>query len=181
MELIGIPAFMQYGSCNAGISFAPTPYPANIDIDFDGTIDARIKGVSSPSNLWDNNGELYFQVESLSSVSVQEVRVLNAEAREQYRQAGGGTIRCCAGLQSGYIVVRLNNTDVKTYFSRSQQFIWRTPGDVNGDGCVDDADLLAVLFAFGCSTGCGVEDINGDGVVDDADLLEVLFHFGSGC
>jgi hypothetical protein len=181
MELIGIPTFMQYGSCNAGISFAPTPYPANIDIDFDGTIDARIKGVSSPSNLWDNNGELYFQVESLSSVSVQEVRVLNAEAREQYRQAGGGTIRCCAGLQSGYIVVRLNNTDVKTYFSRSQQFIWRTPGDVNGDGCVDDADLLAVLFAFGCSTGCGVEDINGDGVVDDADLLEVLFHFGSGC
>jgi hypothetical protein len=180
MELIGIPAFMQYGSCNAGISFAPTPYPANIDIDFDGTIDARIKGVSSPSNLWDNNGELYFQVESVSSVSVQEVRVLNAEAREQYRQAGGGTIRCCAGLQSGYIVVRLNDTDVKTYFS-SQQFIWRTPGDVNGDGCVDDADLLAVLFAFGCSTGCGVEDINGDGVVDDADLLEVLFHFGSGC
>jgi hypothetical protein len=181
MNMIGLPAFMQYGSCNAGISFAPTPYPANIDIDFDGTIDARIKGVSSPSNLWDNNGELYFQVESLSSVPVQEVRVLNAEAREQYRQAGGGTIRCCAGLQSGYIVVRLNNTDVKTYFSRSQQFIWRTPGDVNGDGCVNDADLLAVLFAFGCSTGCGVEDINGDGVVDDADLLEVLFNFGSGC
>jgi probable HAF family extracellular repeat protein len=55
------------------------------------------------------------------------------------------------------------------------------PGDVNGDGCVDDADLLTVLFAFGCSTGCGVEDINGDGVVDDADLLEVLFNFGSGC
>jgi len=25
------------------------------------------------------------------------------------------------------------------------------------------------------------EDINGDGIVDDADLLEVLFHFGSGC
>jgi hypothetical protein len=25
------------------------------------------------------------------------------------------------------------------------------PGDVDGNGCVDDADLLAVLFAFGCS------------------------------
>jgi hypothetical protein len=60
-------------------------------------------------------------------------------------------------------------------------FILDDSGDVNGDGCVDDADLLAVLFAFGCSTGCGVEDINGDGVVDDADLLEVLFNFGSGC
>jgi len=53
------------------------------------------------------------------------------------------------------------------------------PGDVNGDGCVDDADLLAVLFAFGGQGGA--EDLNGDGVVDDADLLVVLFNFGTGC
>ena len=55
------------------------------------------------------------------------------------------------------------------------------PGDVDGNGCVDDADLLAVLFAFGCSSGCGAEDVNGDGTVDDADLLIVLFNFGQGC
>jgi len=54
-------------------------------------------------------------------------------------------------------------------------------GDVNGNGCVDDADLLAVLFMFGCAEGCGVEDINGDGRVDDADLLDVLLNFGGGC
>jgi outer membrane protein assembly factor BamB len=54
-------------------------------------------------------------------------------------------------------------------------------GDVDGNGCVDDADLLMVLFAFGCSSGCGAEDVNSDGVVDDADLLTVLFAFGSGC
>jgi hypothetical protein len=52
------------------------------------------------------------------------------------------------------------------------------PGDVNGDGCVDDADLLLVLFNFG---GSGEGDLNHDGVVDDADLLEVLFNFGNGC
>jgi len=41
--------------------------------------------------------------------------------------------------------------------------------------------LLAVLLAFG-RTGSGLtEDLNGDGVVDDADLLEVLFDFGDGC
>ncbi len=53
-------------------------------------------------------------------------------------------------------------------------------GDVNRDGVVDDADLLAVLFAFGnfCS-GCP-EDVNGDNMVDDADLLIVLFNFGCG-
>ncbi len=54
-------------------------------------------------------------------------------------------------------------------------------GDVNGDGCVDDADLLTVLFAFGQS-GAGLpEDVNSDGVVDDADLLTALFNFGQGC
>ncbi|CUU35272.1 hypothetical protein DCOP10_114114 [Armatimonadetes bacterium DC] len=53
------------------------------------------------------------------------------------------------------------------------------PGDANGDGCTDDADLLNVLFNFG---GEHLEsDLNRDGVVDDADLLEVLFQFGQGC
>jgi hypothetical protein len=52
--------------------------------------------------------------------------------------------------------------------------------DVNGDGCVDDADLLLVLFNFG-STVSTPADITGDGIVDDADLLLVLFNFGRGC
>jgi hypothetical protein len=53
--------------------------------------------------------------------------------------------------------------------------------DVNRDGCVDDADLLAVLFAFGQTGGGLAEDVTCDGVVDDADLLGVLFNFGNGC
>jgi len=55
-------------------------------------------------------------------------------------------------------------------------------GDVDQNGCVDDADLLAVLFAFG-NTGnqLGRVDVNCDAVVDDADLLLVLFNFGNGC
>jgi photosystem II stability/assembly factor-like uncharacterized protein len=65
--------------------------------------------------------------------------------------------------------------------------MWRirlplTPaGDVNSNGCVDDSDLLAVLFAFGQSGSGLPEDVNRDGIVDDADLLTVLFNFGSGC
>jgi len=55
-------------------------------------------------------------------------------------------------------------------------------GDVDGNRCVDDADLLAVLFAFGQSgSNLGRVDVNCDQVVDDADLLIVLFNFGSGC
>ncbi|GBC91601.1 hypothetical protein HRbin15_00055 [bacterium HR15] len=54
------------------------------------------------------------------------------------------------------------------------------PGDVDGNGCVDDADLLMVLLAFGRS-GYLLADANGDGQVDDADLLLVLNNFGTGC
>ncbi|MFN4032821.1 MAG: hypothetical protein ACK4ME_04260 [Fimbriimonadales bacterium] len=65
--------------------------------------------------------------------------------------------------------------------SRGEGFVidtWLT-GDTNGDGSVDDSDLLTVLFAFG-SDNAHSEDINKDGIVDDADLLMVLFNFGSG-
>ncbi len=67
-----------------------------------------------------------------------------------------------------------NITDVRVVAAAS------VPGDVDGNGCVDDSDLLRVLFAFGGS-GNLPEDLNGDSVVDDADLLIVLFNFGSGC
>jgi probable HAF family extracellular repeat protein len=53
-------------------------------------------------------------------------------------------------------------------------------GDVDRNGCVDDADLLRLLFEFG-GRGYRNEDLNWDGTIDDADLLQVLFNFGSGC
>jgi hypothetical protein len=43
------------------------------------------------------------------------------------------------------------------------------------------ATCFRVLFAFGDTGSRLPEDLNGDGTVDDADLLEVLFNFGSGC
>jgi hypothetical protein len=67
--------------------------------------------------------------------------------------------------------VRLDNNSVSLLVP------W-VPGDVNGDGCVDDADLLAIMFAFGQSSGLLPEDVDRSGVVDDADLLAVLFAFG---
>lgn len=53
------------------------------------------------------------------------------------------------------------------------------PGDINCDGCVDEADLRAVLNAFG--TTRIQEDLDNSGTVDDADLLLVLFNFSVGC
>jgi len=54
-------------------------------------------------------------------------------------------------------------------------------GDVNGDQCVDDSDLLAILLAFGSVGENLPEDVNMDGIVDDTDLIYALFNFGVGC
>jgi hypothetical protein len=52
------------------------------------------------------------------------------------------------------------------------------PGDLDGDGDVDLADLALLLSDFGCSTAPCVGDINGDNVTDLADLATLLAHFG---
>ena len=50
-------------------------------------------------------------------------------------------------------------------------------GDVNDDGVVDFADLLAVLGAWGPCAGDCPADLDGDGVVGFADLLIVLANW----
>lgn len=59
------------------------------------------------------------------------------------------------------------------------------PGDANGDGRVDFADLNIVLGAFGSMTGqagyVASADFNGDGRIDFADLNVVLSAFGQFC
>jgi len=52
------------------------------------------------------------------------------------------------------------------------------PADVDGDGTVSVADLLAVLAAWGSCQGCP-EDIDGDGAVSFADLLAVIGAWGA--
>ena len=79
-----------------------------------------------------------------------------------------------------YIVGRGYNAATRRYEAFLLDTGFPRRGDVDRNGCVDDADLLQVLFAFG-GRGYRNEDLNWDGTVDDADLLEVLFNFGSGC
>lgn len=56
-------------------------------------------------------------------------------------------------------------------------------GDTNGDGCVDDADLTAVILDFGAppSGNNGDTDVDNSGEVDDADITVVILKFGNGC
>jgi hypothetical protein len=79
--------------------------------------------------------------------------------------------------EAGQYIIRLQGA----YFVDETGCGSSCAGDANGDGCVDDADLLLVLFNFGQSGSAVPGDLNGDSVVDDADLLLVLFDFGCGC
>lgn len=56
-------------------------------------------------------------------------------------------------------------------------------GDANSDGCVDDADITAIILDFGYppSGANGSTDTNCDGVVDDTDLTAVILNFSDGC
>ena len=55
------------------------------------------------------------------------------------------------------------------------------PGDLNGDGVVDLADLGILLADFGCTGGACAGDIDGDGDTDLADLGILLANFGQSC
>ena len=96
---------------------------------------------------------------------------------------GSVLVRAFAISPDGRYIV---GTGYNAATNRTEAFLLDTGfplrGDVDRNGCVDDADLLAVLFAFGqTGSNLGRVDVNCDGVVDDADLLIVLFNFGGGC
>lgn len=95
---------------------------------------------------------------------------------ERVASAGIYTVRAKA---AGYLAVSVPSVSIAAGGFAYLNLNFQTLGDVNGDDCIDDADLLAVLFAFGSSDPD--TDLNGDGTVDDADLLTVLFNFGAGC
>ncbi|MCS7209541.1 MAG: PQQ-dependent sugar dehydrogenase [Fimbriimonadales bacterium] len=92
---------------------------------------------------------------------------------EKVNAPGTYTIKAKAG---SYLSVTVPNVAIAPQGFAYRELVFTINGDVNGDDVINDADLLAVLLAFG-SAG-GVADVNNDGTVDDADLLTVLLNFG---
>jgi hypothetical protein len=142
------------------ITIAGTGYPFRIDSIY-GTIEVDLEEIqctSDPLGLLNR---------------VVTIQLNNVTATSEVGFTGFVTDAVCTPLIPA--CARAFNLQLASYGGA------RLEGDVDCNGCVDDADLLAVLFAFG-NTGTNLpEDLNGDGTVDDADLLTVLFAFGSGC
>ncbi len=92
-----------------------------------------------------------------------------------------------------YSQVNVDPADGRTFWAHHEYSInnsWRTwiaafappqpdiPGDLNGDGCVDQADLGQLLSSYLHNDG---GDIDGDGDTDQADLGLLLSHYLEGC
>ena len=89
-----------------------------------------------------------------------------------------------SGISGGYS--RRNGTTLYTSSNpiALRLLPWdRTPGDLDGNGCVNLSDLAELLSNYGLTSGVTYEDgdIDGDGDVDISDLAELLGHYGEGC
>ena len=75
---------------------------------------------------------------------------------------------------SNFVSVATNNSE--TYAIRRP-----SPGDLDGDGDVDVADLATLLAHFGILSGAKMSDgdLDGDNDVDLTDLATLLAVFGS--
>jgi GH35 family endo-1,4-beta-xylanase len=81
------------------------------------------------------------------------------------------------GFYGDYEITADGQTYDLTLDKGTTDYIISIPGDVNGDGTVNLADLNAVKNNFGEDGSTG-GDANGDGVVNLADLNEVKNNFG---
>jgi len=130
------------------------------DTDANGGYGALVELDLSGDSAVNNNAQFAFRV----------VTIFDPNSGTQYTAAQPGSNYSTRGTLR-YDLIEIQGEEVDS----------GPEGDVDGSGCVDDADLLAVLFAFGNSGSNLPEDVTRDGTVDDADLLVVLFNFGAGC
>ena len=97
----------------------------------------------------------------------------------------GGTMVCSGGFFSEPIPAALlaegcqcvNNTDSGTMETYPYRVVKGVPGDVNGDGAVNVADISAVISVMAGEESEEVKaaaDVNGDGNVDVADISSVI-------
>ncbi|HUU98366.1 MAG TPA: hypothetical protein VM487_21750, partial [Phycisphaerae bacterium] len=102
-----------------------------------------------------------------------------------YRSADDGLSwhRYGIGLPRAAVIdMRLDTARARLIIGTQGRGAWSIgisiPGDLNDDGCVDQADLGILLAAFGIDGG---GDLDGDGDTDQADLGILLAHWGEGC
>lgn len=125
-------------------------------------------GGSAFSTIWEHDtgalpGGIWEEVEyDISSVAdgQSDVRI-----RWVMGTTDGSVVYCGWNIDDVRIIGVVPNRDV--------------PGDLNGDGIVNGADMGLLLVSWGPCPGCAA-DFNGDGIVDGADMGLLLTYWTSG-
>ncbi|MBX3352759.1 MAG: hypothetical protein KF684_07475 [Phycisphaeraceae bacterium] len=123
--------------------------------------------------IWTPSTGVIDAMDYFAMIGVADQIPANVEIREITTiSPDGGTI-------SG--IALLNDTFEFQSFVISLNATTPCPGDTNGDGVVNFADLNTVLGSFGLAGDAIPGDVNDDGVVNFSDLNIVLANFGAVC
>lgn len=157
-----------YATTNGGNSWTPSPVL---------TTDYPIRGIHclDENRAWAVGGNVYTNVGGIWGT-------VDGGATWQLEQNTGAELL-------DITTVQVSPTQLDAYAVGQVSHIWRahvtlgsTPGDIDGDGDVDLADLAAFLSSFGLCTGdagyIAAADIDSSGCVDLADLTILLSNFG---
>lgn len=130
-----------------------------------------LSGTCPPSFRWRRNGEQLFDgvLPGVGQVHGSETATLSIVGVGMFAPALYDCVvsNGCGVIESNAAQLTLQGT---------------CPGDANGDGIVNFADLNVVLSGFGQSVAPGTGgDVTGDGNVNFADLNLVLSFFGEQC
>jgi hypothetical protein len=138
-------------------------------------VGARADDTACPGNPNCNSGSAYLFIRA-GATWTQQQKLTASDGAAQDFFGSSVTISGDAAIIGAYL------DDTAAGADRGSAYCYRllplSPGDINGDGDVNIADLLAVISAWGpCPPPCPA-DVNQDGVVNIHDLLAVIANWG---
>lgn len=172
------------------LNFSTEPLPLNLyhyfDLDVGGQTSNTADGTPD-SLLIEGANSFYCRIVSTTAPDFWEVTAFpqtidlltDATADNLRNVTLPLTADITGALQQRFLMPLFSFRQTRVLYGLNVPFL--SPTDIDLNGCVDDSDLLRILFQFGATGFLLPEDVDGNGTVDDGDLLQVLFAFGSGC
>ena len=121
--------------------------------------------VATDGNAWDSNWQTVGD-----TINLMDRHRLTTNVVRSYNSGDEVFVRaylCGGNSKAGFYDIYIaNNPD--------EEPATEIPGDVNGDGKVDVADISQVISVMAAGTYSAKADVNGDGKVDVADITQVI-------
>ena len=192
MPTYGIPSGADIYFNENPLAYAPTALYAAYEqmlLDLDDDIDALIVFDTNDNACFDGSDLVLFSL-TPDSPSLETIPGASPQgaAADVFVVTPGQMPAVFAAAADFGLGDPLDNLDALDFFfcddvlfCAAQHGIRSPQGDLDGDGCVDEADLGILLGDWDCTGGDCPGDCDGDGNTDHADLGILLGHWGEGC